>query len=151
MNITSIPYNALEAFNAQKVREYAPAIAYCTTVIVLGVVGNAFTVAYYGFHVPRTTTNVIITALGTADFIACLTFTDSIIKICYTLTYKNVAACKLMFFCKHTLVMASACILVLVAVDRYRRICKPFAWQLSVKLANIVIVCIVVFSILLSV
>jgi len=151
MNFTSSPDDALEAFNARKIREYAPAIAYSAIVIVLGIVGNAFSVMYYGFHVPRTSTNVIITALGTADLIACFAFSDEIIELCFTVTFTNVAGCKFIYFCNHTLVITSGCMLLLVAVDRYRRICSPFAWQLSVKWAKIVLACIVVFSILHSV
>jgi len=151
MNVTSSPTDALEEFNARKIREYAPAIAYSALVIVLGVVGNAFSVAYYGFQVSRTSTNVIITALGTADLIACIAFSDEIIELCLTVTFTDVAGCKFMYFCNHTLVILSSCILVFVALDRYRRICSPFAWQLSVKWARIVLACIVVFSILHSV
>jgi len=150
MNITLSPDNALETFNARKLREYAPAIAYSALVIVLGIVGNAFTVVYYGFHVPRTSTNVIITALGTADLIACIVFCDEIIELCFTVTFQNVAGCKIMYLCNHTLVITSGCILLLVAVDRYRQICAPFAWQLSVKWVRIAIAWIVVFSVLQS-
>jgi len=144
-------YDELEALNERKIDEYAPAIAYSALVIMLGVGGNAFSVAYYGFHVPRTPTNVIITALGTADLIACVTFSDAIIELCFTVSFESVDVCKFMYFCKHTLVITSGCILLLVAVDRYRRICRPFAWQLSVKWAKVVVACIVVFSILHSV
>ena len=146
MNVTPSPDEALEAFNAQKIREYVPAIAYSAIVIVLGVVGNAFTVAYYGFHEPRTSTNFIITALGKVDLISCIVFSDEIIKLCFFVTFKNVALCKSLSFCNQTLVIISGCIMLLVAVDRYRHICAPFAWQLSVKCVRIVIACIVVFS-----
>jgi len=150
MNITSSPDDALEAFNARKIGEYVPAIAYSALVIVLGVVGNVFTVAYYGFHEPRTSTNVIITALGTADLIACIAFSNEIIELCFTLTFKNVALCKSLSFCNQTLVVISGCIMLLVAVDRYRHICTPFAWQLSVNNVRIVIAGIVMFSVLHS-
>jgi len=99
MNVTPSLDEALEAFNAQKIREYVPAFAYSALVIVLGVVGNAFTVAYYGFQEPRTSTNVIITALGKADLIACIAFSNEIIGLCFFVTFKNVALCKSLSFC----------------------------------------------------
>ena len=146
MDVTSSSDDALEALNARKIREYVPVFAYSALVIVLGIVGNIFTVAFYGFHEPKTSTNVIITALGTADLIACIAFSNEIIELCFTVTFKNAALCKSLSFCNQTLVVISGCIMLLVAVDRYRHICTPFAWQLSVKCVGIVIACIVVFS-----
>jgi len=146
MDVTSSSDNALEALNARKIREYVPVFAYSAFVIVLGIVGNIFTVVFYGFHEPKTSTNVIITALGTADLIACIAFSNEIIELWFTVTFKNAALCKSLSFCNQTLVVISGCIMLLVAVDRYRHICTPFAWQLSVKCVGIVIACIVVFS-----
>lgn len=140
----------LQELNSEKIQEYAPAIAYVSVVTTLGVLGNAFSVAFYGFNCPRTPTNLIITSLGTVDLVCCIVFNDEIIELCFTLTFKSVVGCKVMYFVHHILVLIGGTNLFFVAIDRYRKICQPFGWQFDVKRILIVISCMVVCSVLIS-
>ncbi|XP_052762411.1 annetocin receptor-like [Mya arenaria] len=124
---------ALNELNKDKINEYALAIAFASLMIVLGSVGNIFSVIYYGFKAPKTSTNVIITGLAIVDLIACFVFIDEIFELCFTVTYRSRAACKILYFVNEWLVVTSGFILLLVAVDRYRKICRPFQWQLTGK------------------
>ena len=136
-------YRRLQILNDDKIREYTPAIIYVAIVVAFGVFGNIMSVTYYGFKCPRTPTNVIITGLGVVDLICCIILADEIIELCYTVTFKNVAGCKVMYFINHWLVFVAGNTLFFVGCDRYRKICQPFKWQFTVfriKLAFLVIV-----------
>ncbi|XP_045156302.2 tyramine receptor Ser-2-like [Mercenaria mercenaria] len=141
----------LEDLNDQKIREYAPAIAYSAFVMILGIFGNIFSIIYYGFKSTKTTTNNLITYLAVTDFVTCIVFCDEIIELCFTITFKDVIGCKFMYFTNHTLVVGSAFILTLISVDRFRKICRRQSWQLTVLTARICVGVLLFLSFLLSV
>ncbi|XP_060564882.1 D(2) dopamine receptor-like [Ruditapes philippinarum] len=141
----------LEELNGQKIREYAPAIAYSAFVMLVGISGNLFSIAYYGFKTQKTTTNSLITALAVTDLITCVVFCDEIIELCFTITFENVIGCKIMYFTNHTLVIGSAFILILICVDRFRKICRRQSWQLTLKSARIGVALLLFLAVILSV
>ncbi|XP_053405047.1 growth hormone secretagogue receptor type 1-like [Mercenaria mercenaria] len=141
----------LEDLNDQKIWEYAPAIAYSASVMILGIFGNIFSIVYYGFKSPKTTTNNLITALAITDSVTCIVFCDEIIELCFTITFKNVIGCKLMYFTNHSLVVGSSFILALICVDRFRKICRRQSWQLTVTTARICIGVLSFLAFLLSI
>ena len=141
----------LEEHNAQKIREYAPAIAYSAFVMLVGISGNIFSIAYYGFKAQATTTNSLITALAITDLITCVVFSDEIIELCFTITFQNVVGCKFMYFTNHTLVIGSAFILTLICVDRFRKICRRQSWQLTIKSSRMCVAALLILAVVLSV
>ena len=141
----------LRQLNDAKIREYAPAIAFSAVVVVCGILGNALSVAFYGFKVPRTSTNIIITVLAIVDIITCIVISDEIVELCFTVTFKNIWGCKAMYFFNHSLVFISIFTLFLVAIDRFRKICRPFAWQYSSFGLKLSFIAIIIFAVLLSV
>ena len=141
----------LRQLNDDKVRAYAPAIAFSAIVVVCGILGNALSVAFYGFKVPRTSTNIIITVLAVVDFTTCIVLSDEILELCFTVTFKSVGGCKTMYFFNHSLVLMSVFTLLLVAVDLFRKICRPFAWQFSIFTLKVSFASIVVLSVVSSV
>ncbi|KAL4238103.1 hypothetical protein ACF0H5_002815 [Mactra antiquata] len=63
----------------------------------------------------------------------------------------NGIICKFFLFVKHWLVINSLLLLVILAVDRYRRVCHPFAKQITPQIACWIIFGIITFSLLTSV
>ena len=127
----------LNEINRSKTQEFAGAIAYTLIVILVGIAGNSMCIAYYGFKVPRTANNVIITLLASVDLTACVVLSDLIIKLCFSVAYKNRGSCKVLYFVNRWLIITSGFMLLFVAIDRYRKICRPFGWQLSIKYVKI--------------
>lgn len=127
----------LEIINNEKIVEYSPAIAYSGFVIILGILGNILAVMFYGFQTKESTTNSMITALAVTDLINSFVLCDEIVELCYTVIFESVAGCRFMYFINHWLVFCSGLLLLLISVDRYRRICHPFAWQFSKSSAKV--------------
>lgn len=141
---------SLEDLNREKTIEYLPAIIFTCIVIVLGVLGNAMSVAFYGFKVARTSTNFLISALAALDLVTCVVLVVEVIELCYSVNFRNRTGCKAMYFLNHWLVVASGSMLLLIAIDRYRRICSPFARQITVGAAKVAIIGITVYGFFLS-
>ena len=127
----------LEQLNKDKTVEYLPAIIICCVIIVCGILGNSMSLAYYGFKVSRTSTNLLITSLSIIDLVTCVILIGEVIELCYSVNFRFVAGCKIMYFMNHWLVLTSGFMLVLIALDRYRKLCNPFHWQMSVKAAKL--------------
>lgn len=140
----------LEELNREKTIEYLPAIIFTCIVIVLGVLGNAMSVVFYGFKVARTSTNFLISALAALDLVTCVVLVAEVIELCYSVNFRNRTGCKAMYFLNHWLVVTSGSMLLLIAIDRYRRICSPFARQITVGAAKLAIIVLTVYCFLLS-
>lgn len=149
--MTTLEDTQLEKINRDKIVEYSPAIAFSAVIVALGIFGNILSATFYGFKTRKSVTNTLISALAFTDLITCLVLADEIIELCYTVTFRSVFGCKLMYFCNHWLVFCSALQLPLIAFDRYKRICKPLSWQFSMFSARVALACIIVGALVLSV
>lgn len=141
----------LHEANQRKLDEYTPAVCVFSVVTVFGILGNALSVVYHGFIVPKTTVNFLITALGSVDLLACLAIIGNIVELFYAVTFTSALGCKILAFSNHWLVTSSGLAVVVVTIDRYRRVCKPFNWQFSMMTAQRTFVAMVGFAFLLSV
>ena len=73
-----------------------------------------------------------------------------IVDLRFFFVYTNVPACKIPRFLNHIAAIGSASILIAIAVDRYKRICKPLSPQLEIRHARIAIVVAATYSLLIS-
>ncbi|XP_060555132.1 uncharacterized protein LOC132716012 [Ruditapes philippinarum] len=137
-NIT-VTDEILNELNDEKARTLIPAMVFCALLMAIGTLGNILVVFFYGFKSKTTSATCFILALAIFDLVACLfgipiEITD--MRLFYL--FKSVTACRLLVFVNHFAVIASAFTLCFIAIDRYRRICKPFDKQMSVKRARII-------------
>lgn len=149
-NSTSGTYE-LEELNADMAMRLLPVMIIVGFYILLGLFGNPLVAIYYGFYAKRTPSHNFIFALSLLDLIMC--FVDmplEIVDLSQYYTFRSVAACKCMRFISYFCSIASGCILLAIAVDRYRKICQPFKKQLSLKTTKIMIIGALIFSLFVS-
>ncbi|KAL4217611.1 hypothetical protein ACF0H5_022353 [Mactra antiquata] len=142
------PYNGsvtddmLQEMNDEKARVLIPAMIYCGLLMLIGTVGNGLVVYFYGFKSKTTSATCFILALAVFDLIACvLGIPIEISDMVLFYLFRSIPACRLLVFVNHFAVIASAFTLCFIAIDRYKRICKPFDRQMNVRRARI-FVCI---------
>lgn len=140
----------LDKFNSETVEEYFPTIVLYITVAVLGVFGNTVSFIYHGFSVPKTTVNFMMMALAMIDFSACLAISGNIVMLYRPVTFFSSVGCKMVSLVNHWLATTSGCVVFLVTIDRYKRVCTPFGWQFSLTTARVAFVCTTVVCFLLS-
>ncbi|XP_052761463.1 uncharacterized protein LOC128204138 [Mya arenaria] len=141
----------LQTLNDEKAIVLIPAMVYCGFLMILGTTGNLMVVYFYGFHSKTTSATCFILALAIFDLIACLfgiPIEISDLRLFYL--FKSVPACRLLVFVNHFAVIASAFTLCFIAIDRYKRICKPFERQMTVRTARTIIGISAMFGVILG-
>jgi len=141
----------LQELNDETVRVLIPAIVVVTLLMIIGLIGNPLVIYFFGFRVKRTASYMFIVTLACFDFITCsVSMPLEIVDIVRFYTFENSNACRLLRFVNYFASIASAAILIAIAVDRFRRICKPFNKQISNQSAKFIIMGVMAFSLFCS-
>lgn len=119
-----------------------PLIVLVVVMLLLGIVGNSFSIAFYGFHRRKTVTDFLIASLAANDFLACFVFCDEIPIAFQAFTFTDVTGCKCVFFLNNWMLVNSVILLTVIAVDRYRRVCHPFSRQMSKEVALRIVIAV---------
>lgn len=121
-------------FNQKEFQFRLPAIIYTSILMVIGTPGNIIVLYVYFFKWRKSTSRMFILFLTALDLINCVTTLPMEIYIMiYTVMLDNPGLCKTTRFATYTLNYSSAAILVAIAIDRFRRICRPHGPQFSAK------------------
>ncbi|KAL3890842.1 hypothetical protein ACJMK2_003117 [Sinanodonta woodiana] len=143
----------LDELNDREVQLLIPVIIYMSIIMVVGAVGNALVlyVNMFVIKLRQSTHRYCITFLSLVDFAFCVIGKPfSLFVLTHPYTFTNTLACKtLRSFC-----FFSAClsifVLFVIAFDRYRRICRPYGNQFSVRSIQSIFGLIVVICFILS-
>ncbi|KAL3881140.1 hypothetical protein ACJMK2_027598 [Sinanodonta woodiana] len=118
---------------------FIPVIIFVCVLMILGLFGNSMVLYFYGWKTKKTSNICFILVLAVFDLLTCtLGMPMEIVDLVLNITFYNVAACKILHFLTYFTNDTSILILATIAVDRYRRICKPHTKQLSIKQVKII-------------
>ncbi|CAC5382287.1 unnamed protein product [Mytilus coruscus] len=145
-----------EGKSGLELHEDYPAIIVVMSMLALfsiaGTIGNALVIYVYARKREKTTTTIFILTLAGTDFFTCL------IIIPYTIIVEYVSkriqydtACKIYQFLITSNVPFSAFIMVVIAFDRYLKICRPWNHTLDVKMAKKTIAFLLLFAAVLGI
>ncbi|KAL4217739.1 hypothetical protein ACF0H5_022479 [Mactra antiquata] len=141
----------LTELNNEKARMFIPAMVYVGLLMLIGVSGNFMVLYFYGCVIKSTPSTSFIFTLAIFDIASCLVgMPMEIADLRYYFNFKNETACKILRCLTHFTSISSAITLLAIAVDRYRRICKPFHRQIDTKHVKFICFLIGVFSVILS-
>ena len=129
----------LEQLNDEKAVTLIPAMIVMGVFMLLGIFGNSMVCFFYGCKSKSTPATSFILSLALFDMLACtVAIPVEIADMRFFYMFESVPACRLLVFVNHFSVIGSAFTLSAIAVDRYKRICKPFDKQLSLNQARII-------------
>lgn len=143
----------LDAFLQRKNDEFThlvfPAIVYLAVLGLLGVIGNLMVLYVYNQKLCKGTIRWFVQALAVFDLLSCLVaIPGEIIDMRNNYTFGLSPMCKVLRTVNMFCTMASGMTLMVVAVERYKRICTPLRKHMTPKGAQVVItVCTVAASI----
>ncbi|XP_050404068.1 orexin receptor type 2 [Patella vulgata] len=128
-----------------------PAMVFLLLLMVTGIVGNILVLHVYLSKYKLGTTRCYVLALAVCDLLSCcISMPGEIVDMTYNYTFTATYLCKILRSVNAFTTFSSGLILIVVAIDRYKKICTPLRIQFSVRTANIVVIMCCVGSILLS-
>ncbi|RUS76777.1 hypothetical protein EGW08_015454 [Elysia chlorotica] len=120
--------------------------------ILVGVPGNALTLAAYARIKNKTSCDWYILVVALTDLASCL-FRSPVYILEHKgvwLRYSTSDLCKFISWLSQTTVCVSIFIFALVAIDRYIKLCHTFKWNISPKRARLLCLIIVVTNSVLA-
>ena len=109
-----------------------PVVLYLSLISVVGFVGNSVVLLVYWRRFKPCATRAFVLAMALCDMITnTLALPLQIVTVRYAYDIDSYWLCRSFFATSTLSTQASGCLLAAVAVDRYRRICRPFMKQLN--------------------
>ncbi|XP_033762468.1 cholecystokinin receptor type A-like [Pecten maximus] len=140
-DIVDIDLNAsvsIDDLNHEEVMERIGAIIFVGFLSLVGIVGNLHVLYIYGTKFKRTNQRIFILFLGYLDLFTCLVGMPFIISdLLLPLKFTSGIACKVLRCTNYFTGGSSAFLLVVIAVERYRKICHPLESQMTIKGAKV--------------
>ncbi|XP_060582069.1 neuropeptide Y receptor type 6-like [Ruditapes philippinarum] len=117
---------------------FIPAVIILSCVMVVGFVGNLHVIFVYAFRLKPTNHGFFIIVLSIYDISACTVLIPFMIYMYINpWTYGSVFMCRISRFMMGLIFDGSILTLLLVAVYRYRKICRPHGWQIKNRVAKL--------------
>lgn len=137
----------LDKMDSAEVKLLIPTIIYLVFISVFGMLGNSFVIHIYRTRYKLSNSQCFILCLSAIDlFSCCVAIPLEVATILKQYNFDNVLLCKFSR-CFNTLGTCSASfILLFIAIDRFRKVCKPFGWQIKANIAKFLSVLSVVLG-----
>ena len=114
-----------------------PSIVYLCMLMVIGVAGNVLVISVYYFRFNRSTHRCFILVLASSDLFACSVGVPfAIAESFHAYTYTEHVSCRILRFVLYYTTICSSLTLVLIALERFRKICRPLKRQMSISMAK---------------
>ncbi|KAL3890741.1 hypothetical protein ACJMK2_003019 [Sinanodonta woodiana] len=144
----------LDELNERQVQLLIPVIIFISIAVVVGTVGNALVlyVNIFFLKLRNSTHRYFIIFLALADITFCMIVDPFVIGVLiHPYKFTNIIACKSFGAFTYFDAGVSVLVLFLIALDRYRRIFRPYGNQLSIKNINSILEIIVFISFIFSI
>ena len=130
-NSSATKLTAEDLSNAMK-REVWPVTILIGVEAILGIVGNTLIILVYTLHYRRCNFKYFVLCLALIDITSCFTtLPGEMISQLHWYNYQYEWICKIKSYFNVFTVWSSALTLMLLAYDRYRKICRPLHWQIQ--------------------
>ena len=127
-------YDKLIEWNNELLQNYIVNDIFLVVYIVLGILGNAIVIINYSFRMKRNKDDrYFIPHLAVLDLMACV-FRSSL-ELAMNLNpvnFRGRILCKLFWLPTNVFAIASIFLLLVIAVQRYLKICRPFGVQMTI-------------------
>lgn len=142
----------VEELNEKLFVLHIPALVFVAVSMVVGITGNLLVVIIYKRNYRRSNHRYFILFLAIIDLLACSTglpFLIVSLRLPYLMT--SAVACKLLRYFHYLANNSSGLLLVVISVERYRKICRPFKIQWSPKQILYLCIATVIISAIIAI
>lgn len=139
VNITNMQMqDKVDQLNKDEVIRLIPMLMFLLLISVIGIPGNGLVCYVYRTKYTMSSSRWFIFFLASADMVLCVFIVPAeIASSMYQYNFTNGVACKLTAFLNTWALLALGFTLVIVSIDRYRKVCRPLGWQIDFKKARI--------------
>lgn len=124
-----------------------PVIIFIGIISVLGVIGNVVVIYVYYRKYPTCNFRHFVLILAVIDLTSCAVLMPfEMVTLVKWFIFPNAALCKCKSFLNVYTVTSSAATLLLIAIDRYRKVCRPHSKQIQPPCARKLTVFILVLA-----
>ena len=149
-NITEVVLTLQEMNDAELLR-LIPTIVFLGVISVTGMFGNGLVLHIYRTRYRLSNSQCFILCLSAIDmFCCCVVIPFEISTIVNQYTFDYLWLCKLSRLFNTLGTLSSSFLLLFIAIDRYRKVCKPFRVQISAKVAKFLCSLAVMLGLLFS-
>lgn len=128
----------LEEMNSAEVERLIPTIVFLLIICVVGIIGNCLVIHVYRTRYKMSNSKCFILCLSAVDLLTCcLAIPLEISTVLHQYTFEHLWLCKMSRVFNTLGTTSSSFILLFIAVDRFRKVCKPFGWQIKTKVTKI--------------
>ena len=111
-----------------------PVVVFFIVCNTVGLLGNVVVIYIYALRYPRSCFQCLVLALSLVDFMSCCTTVPmETVSSWYWFAAPSRLLCKAKNFCVQLSAQCAICLLFVIAVYKYRRICKPLGKQISLN------------------
>lgn len=130
-------------------KDMIPPLVYLGCLFILGIPGNSLVMAVFSLRRKPSAYRSIILFLGINDLLICsVSVPFEFFYLNHHMTFRDKWICKVFRTLNYMFVYNSVLVLQLMAIERFRRVCKPLQIQMSNKVGKICIAGIFVFSVI---
>ena len=123
------------------------------TILCIGVIGNLLVLIMYctKMNKEQTESRYFIPVLAVYDLLACVSATVYFVSETYMwISYRSDVLCKAVIFASGNTVITSTAFLVVIAIQRYRKICCPHSKQMTLFWRRLAVVFTILANLLYS-
>ncbi|XP_062582376.1 C3a anaphylatoxin chemotactic receptor-like [Saccostrea cucullata] len=144
-------YKSREEQNYDAAYQRMPTVIFLGILIFVGVIGNIIVLVVYIRKYPSTTFKFYILALAVIDLLTCsISMPFEIADNVLPFLFFNETLCQVGRFLGNVFKIASAFVIVVMAIGRYKKICHPFSKSTTISQARLACVVSVVLAIVFS-
>lgn len=126
----------IEDLNAEEAKVYMGGTILICILSITGVIGNIHVLVVYIFRMKQSNHRVFIICLAFLDLITCVVGMPFVVtNLLRPFMFYDTTLCKILTFYNFFICISSAGILIVISVDRYRKICIPLGKQMSQTVA----------------
>lgn len=128
-----------------------PVRVFIGVIAILGIIGNSHVLFLYYARFKKTTYRCFVLSLAVIDLIGCcVSMPFEIVDESLPYSYSDTMSCKIFRFVNFCVALSCAFTLVLIASERYRKICKPYGIQMTEIRAKKYVVIVIISTVVVS-
>ncbi|XP_014780784.1 neuropeptide Y receptor type 2 [Octopus bimaculoides] len=143
----------LFAFNQQEIERHIAMITLLFIIMIMGIIGNSLVVYIHILKLNRTASTTLVIFLGWSQIInSAICVPMDIVFLFHPYIFTNDVLCRFMQSVVFMSVLVSGLIIFTIAIDRFKKVCRPFATQFTRKaVKKIILLNIVITTLPMSV